>query len=85
MSDPINKEMSDAANIMNQVMALLGEHYDSVQVFVTRHDQGGAGGTVNIAVGSGNWFARLGQVYEWIKKVEERQRMEERAKRDDLP
>lgn len=56
--------------IVEKHVEALGEHFDTVLVFCTRHDSGGAGGTVNVHVGSGNWFARLGQVREWLIKMD---------------
>lgn len=47
---------------------LLGEHFDTVQVFVTRHEPAEAGGTETVNLGCGNWYARYGQVVEWIVK-----------------
>lgn len=41
----------------------LAEHFDSVQVFVTRQEEGS---TFHVAMGAGNYFARVGQVREWI-------------------
>lgn len=43
----------------------LGEHFETVQVFVTRHEPGTLDGTKHIALGSGNWFARFGQIQQW--------------------
>lgn len=48
----------------------LSEFFDSVQIFATRHD-GKDIGTVNVNFGCGNWFARKGQVSEWLLKEEE--------------
>jgi len=50
----------------------LGEHFDSVQIFVTRHEPENEGGTVNVAWSVGNWFTRYGQVREWLIKADER-------------
>ncbi len=47
----------------------LGEHFDSVQIFATRYD--GETGTVNVQWGSGNWFARKGQIADWLIKEDE--------------
>lgn len=44
----------------------LGEHYDCVQIFCSRHMPAEADGTVSVNWGSGNWFARFGQVREWM-------------------
>lgn len=48
----------------------LGEHFDSVQIFVTRHMPAELSGTRNINYGSGNWFTRYGQVQMWLKYSE---------------
>lgn len=50
----------------------LSEHFDSVQIFVSRYDS--EDGTVNITNGIGNWYARYGHVKEWCVKSEERTR-----------
>jgi hypothetical protein len=48
----------------------LGEHFDTVQIFVTRHEPS-EGGTVNVQWGEGNWFARYGQVKSWTISEDE--------------
>lgn len=53
----------------------LGEHFDTIQIFVTRYDEEG---TVNAYRGSGNWFARFGQVQSWLEKKNEQARVEVR-------
>jgi hypothetical protein len=57
---------------------VLSEHFDSVQVFATRHEPTD-GGTINVNFGAGNWFARKGQVGEWLIKADERSREEARS------
>ena len=59
---------------LDKVLAVLGEHYDSVHIFVTRHETS-EGGTVNVNRGSGNWFARLGQIQTWVVSQEEQTRI----------
>lgn len=49
----------------------LGEHFDSVQIFATRHESGERNGTVCVNQGTGNWYARYGYVKEWITMEEE--------------
>jgi hypothetical protein len=51
----------------------LGEHFDTVQVFVTRH---GPDGTGNAGFGEGSWYARYGQVREWLIREDEKIRRE---------
>lgn len=64
---------------LQQACESLGEHFDSIQIFATRHDPDrGNGGTTNASWGSGNWFARKGQIEEWLLKQDERSRIEVR-------
>jgi hypothetical protein len=45
----------------------LGEHFDAVQIMVSRHEPD-KGGTHFINYGVGNWFSRYGQAKEWLVK-----------------
>lgn len=58
----------------------LAEHFDSVQIFVTRKsdNEQEPDGTVNIHFGRGNWFTRYGQIATWVLKADERSREEVR-------
>jgi len=62
MSDEEQAEMLEAA------AAALGDHFDTVQIFVTRVIDDGklAGNTEDVATGLGNWYARTGQVRDWL-------------------
>lgn len=60
-------ERDDA--LVGSAIALLVEHFDSVQIFCTR-DNGGIDGTTSITKGVGNWFARVGQVREWQRFID---------------
>ncbi len=54
----------------------LGEHFDTVQILVTRLDYDkDRGCTVNIARGTGNWFARFAQAKTFVIREEERERI----------
>jgi hypothetical protein len=57
-------------------LSTLSEHFDTVQVFVQR--TASEGGTMTLHLGTGNWYARYGQVREWIIKREEEARIESR-------
>ena len=63
----MNTEDGDHS-IVDKAIDLLGEHFDTVQIFCTRHE--GGEGTVSMNKGIGNWFARRGHVQEWILKEE---------------
>lgn len=52
----------------------LGEHFDAVTILCTRHEPETEDGTIQISDGCGNWFARYGQIREWIVRAEERTR-----------
>jgi hypothetical protein len=67
--------------LLRKACSTLIEHFDTVQIFVTRHEPTENHGTVNIHIGRGNWFARYGHIKEWILLEEETARM--KAHRDD--
>ncbi len=60
-------ETADKA-ILNKHVMLLREHFDTVQIFCTRVENGGY--TVQATDGRGNWFARLGQIWSWITRTQ---------------
>lgn len=51
--------------------AVLAEHFDTVHVFATRH-RTDEEGSVACQHGVGSWYARFGQVHEWMVKEEAR-------------
>jgi len=69
--------------LLDDALKVLGEHFDSVQIFCSRHESTLEDGTVLACKGIGNWYARYGQVQEWIVKQDEVTRVEIR-KNDNL-
>lgn len=70
MDDP-----AEAARLIDGHVAALLEHFETVQIFVTKvHKEADA--TASMVRGDGNWFARYGQVKEWILKTEAMARRE---------
>ena len=63
--------MSESEQLIVRAAEQLGEHFDTVQIFVTRHESGDKGGTLHNEAGVGNWYARYGQVREWVMQQEE--------------
>jgi hypothetical protein len=60
-------------------MAILREHFDSVQIFASRwNPDGKESDTFSYSMGQGNYNARYGQVRGWILKQEEQYRVEAR-------
>ncbi len=66
----------DTATLKKHV-AMLEEHFDSVQIICTRREEAG---TIRADWGSGNWYARYGSVREWVLKEEEIERDKYRSK-----
>jgi len=59
--------------LISAALERLGEHFDSVQIFASRQEvDGGDQSIVNIYSGCGNWFARYGQVTNWLTTEDER-------------
>jgi hypothetical protein len=54
-------------NIVKKHVSQLSEHFDTVQIFVTKRN---LDTTIDINHGSGNWFARYGQVNHWLIREE---------------
>lgn len=50
----------------------LSEHFDAVQIIACRHEAGALDGTLSVWLGSGNVFARIGVVQEWLLSMTER-------------
>lgn len=74
--------MSDHHDIerIESCLNQLREHFDTVQIFVTRQDQDG---TTTAATGVGNWMARYGQVRDWVDKEMEVSRVYARRKMEE--
>lgn len=75
----MNENSNADLDRIKRAVAELGEHFDTVQVFATRCEDGTLDGTINISYGAGNWFARYGQVARWIAKEDESERIEVRS------
>lgn len=58
---------------VDDTVAKLSEHFDSVRVFVTLHN-GGESETQSYETGGGNFYAQLGQVQEWLSIQDQYQR-----------
>ena len=54
---------------LKRACALLRKHFEHVQVFAQR--SAGDGATRTAQYGEGNWYARYGQVREWLLRKED--------------
>lgn len=59
--------------LVAEAVEKLMEHFDSVRIFVTRHD-GSQDATACYERGGGNFYAQLGQVAQWITVQDQYQR-----------
>lgn len=64
-------------HLVKQHTQNLMEHFESVQIFVTRCEPD-RDGTVHVAYGQGNFFARLGHIDAWLVKEKEFLRIDAR-------
>lgn len=65
--------------VIDECLNKLAEHYDCVQIFASRHDvDDNEKKTLGSDRGKGNWFARYGQVKEWVIREEEATRINTR-------
>lgn len=63
---PAPPEMAEADRIAQESVARLSEHCDAVTIFISRRREFGRDGTLRAVFGAGNWYARYGQVKQWI-------------------
>jgi hypothetical protein len=61
-------EQQQLLHLIQRHMAQLSEHFDTVQIFCTTKNEEG---TLSVFDGSGNWYARYGQVTAWMKAEEQ--------------
>lgn len=73
IEEPEDRRDHDMKIIKSHAIQLT-EHFDSVQIFVTRmtEDQDNI---IGASTGEGNWYARFGQVVEWVEQQNERARV----------
>lgn len=60
--------------LVQKAAADLGEHFESVRIFVSWPHEDKAHVTKTYDDGTGNWYASYGQIRQWILMEEERMR-----------
>ncbi len=80
--DTDQDESEDLKRIYDAAVKL-GEFFDNVSIFVSKHEQGEEGGTIHLNTGVGNFFARYGQVRDWMLREDERSRAKGREDQDE--
>lgn len=73
---PLDENQKQDMEQVEKALATLAEHFDTVQIFCTRHEAAKRDGTLNLSMGRGNWFARFGHVQSWIETQKEGSRNE---------
>ena len=68
-------EKEQIQKLVKESVRNLSEHCDSVRIFVTKHNCDGETDTTGaVDNGSGNFYAQLGQIREWLSIQEQYQR-----------
>lgn len=67
--------------LLSRLITILGEHFDSVQIFATRQKVDEPNTTCYRNVGTGNYFARRGMIEDWL--VAERAKTAKEATSDE--
>lgn len=80
----MSEETQDAEiEMVQKHVTELGEFWDNVSIFVSKHEEGTDRGTVTVNLGSGNYYARIGHVKDWIIKEDEETRIHQREAHED--
>lgn len=56
---------AEAQAHLEKVCESLGEHFDSVRIFATLPGEGSSE-TAALDAGRGNFYAQIGQIWEWL-------------------
>jgi hypothetical protein len=68
---------------VDEALNKLSEHFDSVHIFVSRHE--GQKGTIMVNKGTGNGCAQLGQIQDYMTRMDEMKRMHVRIMMSQQP
>lgn len=64
---------AEIQTLVDDAVAKLREHCDSVQIFVTVTPDDGSSDTWGCESGKGNFYARAAQIEEWVRMQHQRQ------------
>lgn len=59
-------EGDNDVNLVYKAAQALGEQFDAVHIFASRDEPTTEKGTVRVDAGCGNWYARYGQISQWL-------------------
>lgn len=63
-------DAEEVQQFVRKCVETLGKRFDCVQIFASKHGKA-SGKTFHVAAGLGNWYARYGQVTEWVNTNEQ--------------
>ncbi len=69
----MNAQNQRDVEMIEAALGVLSEYFDCVTIFANRHE---GDGTEHLAAGRGNFYARIGQVKEWLIQEEHKSRLE---------
>jgi hypothetical protein len=64
---PEDKRADKKYALLENQARLMMQSFDTVQVFATKYE---GENTRHYVFGSGNWYARYGQIRQWVNEVE---------------
>ena len=66
----MDNQKSPDEQFLDKALDVLREHFDTVQIFATRHEAS-QNGTLHFDCGFGNYYARIGQLDIWLREQRE--------------
>jgi hypothetical protein len=72
------EQMERVKALVKKAVQELGEHVDTVRIFVTVASDDDSHAHCSYTQGGGNFYAQRGQVQEWLIREDEQCRIEER-------
>ncbi len=69
--------------LLDDAASKLGEHFDAVHIFASRHESEIEDGTISVNSGVGNHHTRYGQIKRWVIRQDEYDRCEVRNNEKD--
>ena len=66
-----DQQKDEKLELIKNAATRLSEHFDTVHIFCAKDDKLESDGTIHFSWGLGNWFARYGQIRQWLIKEDQ--------------
>ncbi len=66
----MDEKYQEESELIQSLIESISDRFDTIQVFTTSHNPD-TGETTHIAMGTGNFYARIGQIDEWVRMQKE--------------